>query len=184
LTDIPNEGTLLVLGVIPLESFSPTVAQAFRRNVTKVLSQAPTHVRQGLRGHYLFTIDGSPSFVVELSAQKALSGEFGFETQCAEARSAQLETCDGETLIDAPRVRVSELESLARVNVITDSTTLERLLLGTLRAKKAFLIGKVKIEGDLPGFLQLIQFLKGQGVNPPGVNPPGAILKNAPAQPQ
>ena len=152
------------------------VAKAFRNQVTRVLGEAEPLVRQGMRGHYVFSIDGKPSFVVELASTHASSGEIpdSFSSNKLSSGNSEcqtvfaLEAFDGQACSFSKPISTAGLVLGARVHVTTDSLTLQRLLLGTMKAKKAFLSGKVRIEGDLPIFLRLVGFLKDNGVQPPG----------------
>lgn len=169
----------------PLETL-PGLAERFRFQVTRELARLEASERSPLRGDYLFVIDDTPRFVVVLR-KDVHSGAFvkpPDDPFCAQEPFAPLEGavhchCQGG---DCPEhhkhhestgdvVLLSEVELSARARVFTDSATLARLLSGTMRAKAAFLAGKVRIEGDLPGFLRLIGHLKARGVRAPGPQP-------------
>ena len=124
------------------------VADRFRDQVTRELATIAAPEREGLRGDYVFLIDGAPRFVVTLAREVALSAPFG--------------VAYGDPVA-------------ARARIHTDGPTLSRLLAGTMKAKAAFLAGRVRIEGDLPGFLRLIGLLKARGVTPPGPSSLAAV---------
>lgn len=142
----------------------PELAERFRLAVTRELATLDPAVRATLRGDYLFHIDGEPRFMVAIEAHAAASGAFRpLENGALAALLAGPEPSDVGTEI----LRVSEVEPHARATVHTDTVTLGRLLAGTMKAKAAFLAGKVRIEGDLPCFLRLIGLLKARGITAP-----------------
>lgn len=139
------------------------IATRFRNWVTTELTRLGNDERQTLRGDYLFHVDSEPRFVVMVEAHGAWSGEI-VTTPKLEVR-----------LTDDCPIRYTEdtLKSLieagaARTSVSTDSTTLLRLLTGTMRASASFVTGRVKIDGDLAAFMRLVSHLKRQGVGPLG----------------
>lgn len=138
------------------------MAEEFRAWVVRDLASLQREDRLGFRGDYLFVIDGKPSFLVVVSPDSVSSG--------------RLELWDGTGHLSldlgAPlELSEAELKSLlsdgaVRVRVATDSNTLRRLLVGSLKARVAYLNGLVKISGDLPCFMRLVGLLKGKGVGP------------------
>lgn len=138
------------------------VAEEFRAWVVRDLASLENEDRLGFRGDYLFVIDGKPSFLVVVSPDSVSSG--------------RLELWDGSGHLSldlgAPlELSEAELKTLlsdgaVRVRVATDSNTLRRLLVGSLKARVAYLNGLVKISGDLPCFMRLVGLLKGKGVGP------------------
>ena len=152
----------------------PELADRFRFQVTRELSRLEASERDPLRGDYLFVIDGEPRFVVVLRGGMVRSGAFvlaGEQQQPHSPLHASLECADAQGLdsrVKGESVQLADVDVSARARVFTDATTLSRLLSGTMKAKAAFLAGKVRIEGDLPGFLRLIGYLKARGVRAPG----------------
>jgi hypothetical protein len=114
------------------------LCEHFRHSVMDAVALQPPHSLMHFQGLYLFYVNQFPSFYLEILPEGSNSGT--------------TERFNGE--------------SLARVTIHTDEKTLERLLNGTMKAKLAFLSGKVKLSGDVPSFLKLVSFLKSQGVRP------------------
>ena len=137
--------------------------QAFRAKVTHELCRMDVYLREQLRGDFLFFIDENPKFVLVLSGKNAFSGMF------EGSAPVQLEMSLGNELRASDlALTLEDVLVGARAKIFTDEVTLHRLLSGTLKAKSAFLAGKVKVEGDLPGFMRLVSSLKSRGVTPPG----------------
>jgi hypothetical protein len=158
------------------QNSNPSVSERFRHEVTSTLALADPTLRQALRGTYLFSVDGRPSFLVEISSIQAVSSEIALHFTESIAHPSE-NIAKSDLGLNAQDFRVLDnLEANARVHVITDSSTLERLLNGTMKAKKAFLVGKVSIKGDLPIFLKLVGFLKEMGIRPPGADPKTALF--------
>ncbi len=137
----------------------PLVAQRFRQWVCAELAAAAQQDREGLRGDYLFVIDGVPRFVVLVDHK--WSG------------SVDLDGDSGTVVFDEwsqGRVSPADVERVVlgahRVRVTTSSKILQRLLVGSIRARHAYLAGHVAIDGDLPCFLRLVALLKARGVAP------------------
>jgi hypothetical protein len=148
----------------------PELADRFRFQVTRELARLEASERDPLRGDYLFVIDGVPRFVVVLRGGMVRSGAFVLAGD-PQHPQAFLECADAQeqgTGGKGESVQLADVDVSARARVFTDATTLSRLLSGTMKAKAAFLAGKVRIEGDLPGFLRLIGHLKARGVRAPG----------------
>jgi hypothetical protein len=147
-----------------------SMAEKFRSKVTNELQYLEPTLRSHLRGDYLFYVDAAPSFLLNISSQNCWSAQF-------------LETLKGWCVaLPNQSLSIEELHPHARVLVHTDSATLGRLLAGTMKARAAFLAEKVRIEGDLPCFLRLIQLLKDLGVKPlhalPDETPRYASVRN------
>jgi len=123
-----------------------TLTSTFKNWVTDELNAVDPVQRQDLKGIYLFLIDKEPRFVVYLHEYQASSLQIPTDITLEKLKNV--------------------LSEDYRVRIRTDSKTLERLLLGTLRAKLAFLTGRVKIDGDLLAFIRLISLLKKRGVKP------------------
>ncbi len=139
-----------------------TLTGRFRSQVTDELASLDAVSREQLRGDYVFVIDGVPRFLVVLGRGRALSGSLS-----AQADAFLLEVPEAPPAANV-WVKVADALAAARAAVHTDAATLGRLLSGTMKAKSAFLAGRVRIEGDLPGFLRLIGLLKARGVKAPG----------------
>ena len=141
------------------------IADEFRAWVIRDLRALAQTDRLGFRGDYLFIIDGSPLFLVVVTPESVSAARWHSESLVE----------DGQVLLsdmgDPMQLDSTALKAVAngqvRVSVQTDSLTLRRLLQGTLRAKVAYLSGKVKINGDLPCFMRLVAVLKGRGIAPP-----------------
>ena len=134
------------------------IANHFRSWVCREISAASPLDRETLRGDYLFVIDGEPRFVVFVGADWTGSAQFGTDglLSCDESVPIRLDAGAIENLIaNSHRVRIS-----------TTTAILQRLLLGTMRARIAYLSGQVQIDGDLPVFLRLVALLKARGVGP------------------
>lgn len=139
------------------------IADEFRNWVTREMDAAESRDRFPLRGDYLFVVNGSPHFLVLVEERGCTSGRIHFESQRPKlALDEPLDRPMSEDHLQAL------LNGGARATIATDDTTLKRLLLGSLKARNAFLTGKVKIEGDLPGFMRLVSLLKTRGVRPLG----------------
>jgi hypothetical protein len=97
--------------------------------------------RDHLRGDYLFVIDNEPRFILTIDS----AGVFSCEIR--------------------PQYEELQPENLSvRTSVFTSSAVLERLLRGSLKARIAFVTGKVQMNGDLPALLKVISFLKKNGI--------------------
>lgn len=127
------------------------VAENFRNWVTEELEHAGVLERTSLRGDYLFIVDSLPRFVVLIDPLIARSVIW----DSVEARA-----------IFSPEMLNSLLEGGSRACIETDALSLKKLLYGKMKARQAFLTGKVKISGDLPGFIRLATLLKSRGVRP------------------
>lgn len=147
----------------PLPSGLMKVAEEFRSWVVRDLISLSRDDRNGYRGDYLFVIDGMPSFLVVVSPESVSSGRLEFWDG---AGSLQLDLGTPLELTEAELRTLLSDEGAVRVRVSTDSNTLRRLLVGTLKARVAYLNGLVKISGDLPCFMRLVGLLKGKGVGP------------------
>lgn len=136
------------------------IAQRFRQWVCSELAAVSQQERQALRGDYLFVIDGRPRFVVCVDDNWSGSAEI----DAATARIAP----DGSLAnhLGSEDVRQLVDSKSCRTTVATSTRILERLLMGTMRARHAYMGGHVSIEGDLPGFLRLVALLKARGVAP------------------
>ena len=178
---------------LPLEESLEHPAERFRSRVTAEIARLDDAAREPLRGDYLFVIDGAPRFIVVILKSGVRSAPFEAQAlpfdEPAQGRKAAGEpvfvahldiasVIEGTAEVlrpahDAPRETLTygELAASARARVETDKATLARLLAGTMKAKTAFLAGKVRIDGDLPGFLRLIGMLKSRGVQAPGEAP-------------
>lgn len=147
----------------PLPSGLMKVAEEFRSWVVRDLISLSRDDRNGYRGDYLFVIDGKPSFLVVVSPESVSSGRLELWDG---AGSLQLDLGTPLELTEAELRTLLSDEGTVRVRVSTDSNTLRRLLVGTLKARVAYLNGLVKISGDLPCFMRLVGLLKGKGVGP------------------
>lgn len=144
------------IGVAPPSLLS--IANGFRSWVCREISAASPAERENLRGDYLFVIDGEPRFVVFVGADWNGSAEFGPDglLRCDDSVPLRL---DGEAIANL-------IATSHRVRISTTTAILQRLLLGTMRARIAYLSGQVQIDGDLPVFLRLVALLKARGVGP------------------
>ncbi|KAB8033715.1 SCP2 sterol-binding domain-containing protein [Fluviispira multicolorata] len=137
------------------------IADGFRYWVCSELRNLEFSERIFLRGDYLFAIDGKPRFVVmidELGAWSvALSGEDNALKFVVD------EKCPWK--VDFLQIK-NVIEGSSRATILTDSSTLHKLLIGTLKARIAFVTGKVTITGDLAAFLKMVSILKRNGVKP------------------
>ncbi|MFZ9520560.1 MAG: hypothetical protein ACO3A4_08800 [Silvanigrellaceae bacterium] len=140
------------------------IADEFRAWVTGDLQSLPADELDSFRGDYLFVIDGAPLFLVIVASNAVSSASWKISSIKPGAEPLQ---CDmGAPALLSGEAIASILDGQCRVSVHTDSSTLRRLLQGTLRAKVAYLSGMVKINGDLPCFMRLVGMLKRRGVRP------------------
>ena len=114
------------------------VAGDFRRLVCQSLILSSPEQRQGCLGTYLFVIDAVPRFTVVVQATAISSTVLNDSSEPSPSFVAKC------------------------IPILTPSS---RLLNGTLRAKIAFLTGRVKIQGDLLAFFKLTTLIKRQGVS-------------------
>lgn len=148
------------------------IAEEFRRWVSRELDTLAPETRAPLRGDYLFVISGVPRFVVVVTEKASWSGRL--EINSSEAAPHVVFDVPGSVHFSKDDV-VALVAGGARTTIHTDCQTLKKLLLGAIKARVAFLSGKVRIEGDLPGFIRLTTLLKGRGVRP-------LIVPDAPSQ--
>ena len=134
------------------------VANHFRSWVCREISAASPAERENLRGDYLFVIDGEPRFVVFVGADWNGSAQFGPDGLLSDDDSVPLR-------LDAGAID-NLIATSHRVRISTTTAILQRLLMGTMRARIAYLSGQVQIDGDLPVFLRLVALLKARGVGP------------------
>ena len=162
-----HKGRAVLTHEIPSEIYSESpvappgwlaIANHFRSWVSREISAASPVERENLRGDYLFVIDGQPRFVVFVGADWNGSAQFGLDGLVSYDDSVpiRLDEAAIENLIAASH----------RVRISTTTSILQRLLLGTMRARIAYLSGQVQIDGDLPVFLRLVALLKARGVGP------------------
>jgi hypothetical protein len=138
------------------------IADSFRILVCKELRHLASNERLSLRGDYLFKIDGVPRFIVMVDEQ-------GSWSVCLAKNKEGVLTyeVDLECLWPVSNNQViNVIEGSARSTIHTDSNTLYKLLIGTLKAHIAFVTSKVTIAGDLAAFLKMVSLLKQSGVRP------------------
>jgi hypothetical protein len=133
-------------------------ANHFRSWVCREISAANPVDRENLRGDYLFVIDGEPRFVVFVGADWNGSAQFGPDGLLSYDDSVPIR-------LDAGAID-NLIATSHRVRISTTTAILQRLLMGTMRARIAYLSGQVQIDGDLPVFLRLVALLKARGVGP------------------
>lgn len=146
----------------------------FKTRVCSELHQMPQMSRASLKGDYLFVIDGLPLFIMlvdDYGAWSVLLKPKNLGSDFIHNKEISLESFDIEVDSECPfPIEMSQvsriLENSARCQIKTDGNTLKRLLLGTLRAKVAFITQRVKISGDFPAFLKIISYLKTKGLKP------------------
>ena len=141
-----------------------SIADSFRLLVCTALRNLPPIDRSSLKGDYLFMIDGNPRFIVMVD-------EIGSWSVCL--LKSYLEKSFFEFKVDSgcpwpvsESQIVNVIEGSSRSMILTDSSTLYKLLMGTLKAHIAFVTGKVTITGDLSAFLKMVSLLKRSGVKP------------------
>lgn len=134
-------------------------ADQFRTQVCEKLANLNENERASLRGDYLFVIDEQPRFVLVVEAGRAWS------TSLKSSEAFELQSRHASEILTEHDVRVL-VSGGARASVQTDSLTLHRVLTGALKARVAFVTGKVSVRGDLPAFLKMVSLLKLQGVRP------------------
>lgn len=142
----------------------------FKSFVCSTINSLSPQFRESLKGDYVFFISNEPKFIVMVEKE----GSWSLFIKNIN-RQSELEF---EIDSDFPHTFTAQniatiIETNSRATVKTDSLTLQRLLLGTMKAKVAFLTGKVQIFGDFPAFLKLVSQLKKSGVGPIK-NKPGA----------
>ncbi|BBH52985.1 hypothetical protein [Fluviispira sanaruensis] len=137
------------------------IADGFRFWVCSELRNLEFSERISLRGDYLFVVDDKPRFIVMID-------EIG-------SWSVALNNDDKQILFTVDEncpwpVDLSQINNVimgsSRSTIFTDSFTLHKLLIGTLKARIAFVTGKVTITGDLAAFLKMVSILKRNGVKP------------------
>jgi len=136
------------------------IANHFRQWVCRELRNLNKDELHALKGDYLFVIDNQPRFIVMVDKIGAWSISF-FENSVV-----QYEIDDGCQMKVTLEQIQNVLDGQARTRVLTDSKTLQKLLLGSLKAHIAFVTGRVSILGDLTSFLKMVSLLKKQGVKP------------------
>ncbi|APJ03605.1 SCP2 sterol-binding domain-containing protein [Silvanigrella aquatica] len=138
------------------------IADSFRKLVCSELRNLASNELSSLRGDFLFKIDGDPRFIVMVDEQGSWSvclskdkeGSFNY-------------LVDPECIWPVTKTQViNVIDGSARSTIYTDSNTLYKLLIGTLKAHIAFVTGKVTITGDLAAFLKMVSLLKQSGVKP------------------
>lgn len=136
------------------------IANSFRFWVCSELRNLSSQERSALRGDYLFVVDSQPRFIVLVDEESAWSLSLFYEPNFSFALDPG---CPFEVTLENVQNTIS---SLARTTITTDSLTLQKLLLGQLKAKIAFLTSKVILSGDLAAFLKMVSLLKRNGVRP------------------
>lgn len=136
------------------------IANSFRFWVCSELRNLHPQERIPLRGDYLFIIDSTPRFIVMVDGVGAWSVAILNEHPLA------WEVEPGCPLLVSSESVQNCIVCSARTIITTDSVTLQKLLLGTLKAKIAFLTSKVLLAGDLAAFLKMVSILKRNGVRP------------------
>ena len=138
------------------------IAEEFRLLVCSRMGSFTREEQRSLSGDYLFIIDGEPHFIL-------MVGEFGCWSvvlSCAKGKLLSFEV-DPHCPLTVTQDEVENcLSCSARTKITTDSDTLKKLLLGRLKAKVAFLSGKVLFDGDLAAFLKMVSLLKKNGIQP------------------
>jgi hypothetical protein len=124
------------------------------------LRNLKTDDRRSLQGDYLFIIDSKPRFIVLVDE----SGAWSVSLNQGETLTFEVET--GCPIPLNLQTIENSLHFTARTKITTDSITLQKLLHGKMKAKIAFLSGKVSFSGDLPAFLKMVSLLKRNGVKP------------------
>lgn len=138
------------------------IADSFRILVCTELRNLPSHERTSLRGDYLFKIDGNPRFIVMVDESGSWSVCLSKKTD----NSLKYEIDSGCLWPVSKNQVINVIDGSARSTILTDSNTLYKLLIGTLKAHIAFVTGKVTIAGDLSAFLKMVSLLKRSGVRP------------------
>ncbi len=82
--------------------------------------------------------------------EKASSGEETFKFVLKEG---------GVIFLDFPNKQVSNEDKEARCTIYLKGETLQKLLEGKSNPMTAFMLGKIKVEGDLASAMKLTQFL-------------------------
>jgi putative sterol carrier protein len=137
------------------------IANNFRFWVCSELRNLAADERKFLRGDYLFIIDAQPCFIVMVDDASAWSVALFYNQ----------DRLDYVVDLDCPiPITLENIQNCiaysARTTITTDSSTLQKLLLGKLKAKIAFLTSKVELNGDLAAFLKMVTILKRKGVRP------------------
>ena len=138
------------------------IADSFRILVCSELRKLASHERISLRGDYLFKIDGDPRFIVMVDE----NGSWSVCLSKKSDNSLKYEIDSGCIWPVSKNQVINVIDGSARSTILTDSNTLYKLLIGTLRAHIAFVTGKVTIHGDLSAFLKMVSLLKRSGVKP------------------
>lgn len=135
------------------------IANEFRYWVCSQLRILSSQERETLRGDYLFYIDNVPKFVVMIN-------EFGAWSATLYNSSDFFQfVLEAECPLEVTYEQINDIiKGSYRSCISTDSHTLHRLLVGTLKARIAFIKGKVTICGDLAAFLKMVSLLKRNGV--------------------
>lgn len=141
------------------------IADHFRAWVCGEIARMPSELRADFRGDFLFVIDGRPRFVVFIDNDRPSSA------YVTDAGVLLDEEYGHPTFTDLERDALLT-GAAARAIVATDPETLKRLLMGTMKARVAYLSGAVTVQGDLPCFLRLVTQLKQRGVTGGGASGP------------
>lgn len=131
------------------------IANHFRAWVCRELRNLDEKERISLRGDYLFVVDQKPRFIVMVDRKGAWSLFLSEENPCLSYE------VDEGCLFEVESTQIQNaLDGSCRAQISTDSKTLEKILLGTLKGYVAFVTGKVTIERDLMSFLKMVSLLK------------------------
>ncbi len=147
----------------------------FKTRVCDEMLAMPQFARDSIKGDYLFIIDGLPLFILLVDEQGAWSVflnkkpteknfQPAFDTLLIDQFDVEI---DAKCPFAIHTNQINDIiENSARCQIKTDGNTLKRLLLGTIKAKVAFITQRVKITGDFPAFLKIISYLKTKGLKP------------------
>lgn len=147
----------------------------FKTRVCTEMRTMPQISRDTLKGDYLFIIDNLPIFILLVDDNGAWSVLLK-----PKQKSSNIDDKNDFNSLDLYDVEIDSecpfpishtqvfniIETSSRCQIKTDGNTLKRLLLGTIRARVAFITQRVKISGDFPAFLKIISYLKTKGLKP------------------
>ncbi len=137
------------------------IAEEFKTWVWHELEKLKPVEREPFLGYFCFIVDDNPRFV--LFVQKENVSCHSFCPNQNEIPSSNVVTNFSQLPSELTLLQKAQLGT--RATISTSSLVLEKLLQGKMRAKIAFLTGRVVVEGDLPSFLKMVGLLKSKGVS-------------------
>jgi len=143
----------------------------FKTRICQDIGEMSNIARSALKGDYLFIIDGHPLFIMLVDDCGAWSillkpKRSNHASDTFDSNAFDIEFDEECPFVLKKQQVIDIIESSSRCQIKTDSKTLQRILIGTLKARVAFITQRVKITGDFPAFLKIISYLKTKGRQP------------------